>query len=257
MRSSRHDLAVKVALRFGVLGLILGGWQYAARGGDPLGMPSPIQTFRAIGDLVADGSLIQGLWVTNQAMVVGYVVSLAISLPLGIAMGLVPWIRRVGEPYLTILLALPMISVIPIVQGVFGLGFMSRVVVIILFAFTYMTVNTIVGVRSVDERLKEMATSFRASRWQMLRRVILPGATPGIFAGARLGLGRALIGMVVAELLLVSPGVGSMILDYQSGFQPPYVFGILLVTVLEGVLLMECAGWLERRLLWWREAGRS
>lgn len=247
------ESVIKGVLRMTVLALILGSWHIFARGGDALSVPSPADTFRAIGDLIGDGSLVRGLWITNQAMIIGYAISIAISLPLGIFMGLNENLRKIGEPYLTVLLALPTITLLPIVQAIFGLTFASRVIIIVLFAFTYMTVNTMVGVRVVDPQLKEMARSFKASRTQMLTKVILPGAVPGILSGARLGLGRALIGMIIAELLLVSPGIGSMILEYKAGFQPSFVFGILLVLILEGVILMGLATWFERRLLSWRE----
>lgn len=253
MSSRLRESAIKTGLRLMVLAMLLGGWHYLAGGGDALSLPSPAATFSAIGDLIGDGSLMRGLWATNQAMIVGFLIAIVISLPLGIVMGLHDGLRKIGEPYITILLALPTIAFLPIVQVVFGLTFTSRVIVIVLFAFTYMSVNTMVGVRIVDPQLKEMARSFNASRFQMLTKVVLPGAVPGILSGVRLGLGRALLGMIIAELLLVSPGIGSMILDYKAAFQPNFVFGILLVLVLEGVVLMGLATWLERRLLSWRE----
>ena len=85
-----------------------------------------------------------------------------------------------------------------------------------------------------------------------MRYVVLPAAVPGIMAGVRLGLGRAMIGMVVAELSLIGAGIGSLILDYQVRFQPAYVFAIILVVILEGVLLMEIARRLETRLGQWK-----
>jgi ABC-type nitrate/sulfonate/bicarbonate transport system permease component len=97
-----------------------------------------------------------------------------------------------------------------------------------------------------------MARSYLASPLQRMRFVILPAAVPGIMAGVRLGLGRAMIGMVVAELSLIGAGVGSLILDYQVRFQPAYVFAIILVVILEGVLLMEIARRLELRLGQWK-----
>jgi NitT/TauT family transport system permease protein len=251
--SRARRVAIKSALRGAVLALILATWQMLAQRSGPLGVPSVTKTLEATWTLLADGSLIRGLAVTNEAMVIGYVVSLAVSLPVGLAMGLRPGVKRLLEPYLTILIALPMIAVLPVAQVMFGLTLTSRVVVVVLFAFTYMTVNTMVGVETVDERLREMSRSFQASWWQTMRNVVLPGATPAIIAGARLGLGRAIMGMIVAELLLVSPGIGSMILDYQASFEPPYVFAILLVAVLEGVVLMQLAAVVEQRLLRWRD----
>ena len=91
-------------------------------------------------------------------------------------------------------------------QAIFGLGLGTRIVVVFIFAFVYITVNTEVGVRSVPGDIVEMARSFGASRWQRLTRVVLPHAFPAIMAGARLGLGRGVVGMVIAELFLVELG---------------------------------------------------
>jgi ABC-type nitrate/sulfonate/bicarbonate transport system permease component len=239
-------------LRVGILLAILSLWQLAGNDKIRLGMPTFTGTVGALVDMVTDGTLLDALWITNQAMIVGYLLAIGVSLPLGIAMGSSPAVERIAQPYLMILLAAPMIALVPVVQAAFGLTFVARVAVIFLFSFIYMTVNTMVGVRTVDHQLKEMARSFLASPLQRMRFVILPAAVPGIMAGVRLGLGRAMIGMVVAELSLIGAGVGSLILDYQVRFQPAYVFAIVLVVILEGVVLMEIARRLESRLSQWK-----
>jgi ABC-type nitrate/sulfonate/bicarbonate transport system permease component len=86
----------------------------------------------------------------------------------------------------------------------------------------------------------------------MLRRVTLPAAVPAIMAGVRLGMGRAIIGMVIAELSLIGAGIGSLILDYQVRFEPAYVFAIVLTAVVEGVVLIEIARRIESRFARWK-----
>jgi ABC-type nitrate/sulfonate/bicarbonate transport system permease component len=242
----------KVLLRSAILIVLLVLGQMGGNDEIRLGMPTFTGTMGALGEMVADGSLVEALWITNQALIVGYLLALVVSLPLGVAMGSSPAFERIAGPYLIILQAAPMIALVPIVQAALGLTFAARVAIVFLFSFIYMTINTMVGVRGVDPGLKEMSRSFLASPSQRMRFVILPAAVPGIMAGVRLGLGRAMIGMVVAELALIGAGVGSLILDYQVRFQPAYVFAIILVVVLEGVLLMEIARRLELRLSQWK-----
>lgn len=242
----------KVALRLAVLFTILGAWQLLGDDQSRLTMPTFTRTLAALAELISTGALIDGLWTTNQALIGGYALSLAVSLPLGVLLGTSIGAERVLQPYLTILLAAPMISVVPIIQAAFGLTLGARIAVVFLFAFIYMTINTTVGVRGVDSRLREMASSFGSTRLQMLRWVILPGAVPAIMAGVRLGLGRAIIGMIIAELVLVGAGIGSLIIEYETRIQPAYVFAIVLAVVLEGVLLMEIARRIEGRLAHWR-----
>lgn len=247
---------LKPVLRLGILALLLGGWQLIGNDEIQLAMPTFTRTMAALFDMLsvgfAEDSLLEGLVITNQALFGGFALALAVSLPLGIAMGSSRGVANIATPYLTVLLAAPMIALVPIVQVLLGLTLAARIAVVFLFSFIYMTVNTMVGVRTVDPALKEMSRSYLASRLQRMRYVILPAALPGIMAGVRLGLGRAMIGMVVAELSLIGAGVGSLILDYQVRFQPAYVFAIILVVVLEGVLLMEIARRFEMRFSQWK-----
>lgn len=247
---------LKPALRLGILALILGMWQLIGNDEVRLAMPTFTRTLAALTDLLsaglAEGSLLEGMIITNQALVGGYLLALAVSLPLGIVMGSSRGVAAVATPYLTVLLAAPMIALVPIVQLVFGLTLAGRIVVVFLFAFIYMTINTMIGVREVSAELKEMAHSFGATRPQMLRRVILPSAVPAIMAGVRLGLGRAIIGMIIAELSLIGAGIGSLILEFQVRFQPAYVLAIVLLAVLEGVILMEVARRVESRFARWK-----
>lgn len=249
---------LKPALRLGILAAVLGSWQLLGNDEVRLAMPTFTRTLAALFDLLSEGfaenSLLSGLIITNQALAGGYLLALAVSLPLGVVMGSSRAAARVATPYLMVLLAAPMISLVPIVQLVFGLTLTARIVIVFLFAFIYMTINTMVGVREVSPDLKEMARSFGASRGQMLRRVILPGSVPAIMAGIRLGLGRAIIGMIIAELSLIGAGIGSLILEFQVRFQPAYVLAIVLIAVVEGVILMEIARRVEGWFAKWKGA---
>lgn len=209
----------------------------------------------ALRDLVADGRLIDGMVATNQALVLGFGLAILFSVPFGLAMGLSAVTSRIAQPYLTIFLAVPTIALVPIVQVVFGLTLTARAVIVFLFCFVYIAVNTMVGVRTVDATLKEMAHSFGARTWPLVREVVLPGALPGVMSGIRLGLGRALVGMVVAELALVGAGVGSLIVEFQGRIQIAHVLAVVVAIVLEGVILMEIARRLELRLAPWRFSG--
>jgi ABC-type nitrate/sulfonate/bicarbonate transport system permease component len=254
--SNQRERWLKPVLRLGILAAFLGTWQLMGNDEIRLAMPTFTRTVAALGDLLSqgwgEGTLLEGMLITNQALLGGYAAALAVSLPLGILMGSSRGIANVAMPYLTVLLAAPMIALVPIVQLVFGLTLAGRIVVVFLFAFIYMTINTMIGVREVSPELKEMARSFGATRGQMLRRVILPSAVPAIMAGVRLGLGRAIIGMIIAELSLIGAGIGSLILEFQVRFEPAYVFAIVLLAVLEGVLLMEIARRVEIRFARWR-----
>jgi ABC-type nitrate/sulfonate/bicarbonate transport system permease component len=207
-----------------------------------LKMPTFTRTASSFLELARSGELWSAFVESNKAMVLGYVAALCFGIPLGIVLGSLPFAKRVLEPYLTALLVVPLIAILPLIQAIFGLGLLSRVVVVFLFAFVFMTVNTMVGVNEVDFELRSMARSFGAGRLEVLSRVTLPSAFPSIVAGSRLGLARAVVGMVIAELFLVSEGMGSLIIYYRTLFDSGAVFALAISLVLEGSLIMRLAG---------------
>lgn len=250
------DLLVETALgrlfvRITALLALIGIWQLA--GNDTIGLLFPTfgRTFTAFWELVSDGTLQLALLITNQTLFVGFLITLGIGVPLGVATARVSIMDRVVTPYLTFLVAIPMIALIPVVQALMGLTFAARVTVVVMFGIPYVIINTAVAVRRVDPVLTEMAVSFGATRWSVLRDVVLPAAVPGIMAGIRIALGQALIGMVVAELTIVGAGVGSLIADLQGRFRVAPVLAIAVSIVLEGVVLMTIVEWIERRLGRW------
>lgn len=241
----------RLVVRLAALALFLGAWQLA--GNDTIGLLFPTfgRTLAAFWDLVSDGTLQIALLITNQTLVAGFLIMLVVGVPLGIVTARIPIMDRIVTPYLTFLVAIPMIALIPVVQALLGLTFAARVTVVVMFGIPYVIINTAVAVRRVDPVLTEMAVSFGAHRWSVLRDVVLPAAVPGIMAGIRIALGQALIGMVVAELTIVGAGVGSLIADLQGRFRVAPVLAIAVTIVLEGVLLMTIVESIERRLGRW------
>jgi ABC-type nitrate/sulfonate/bicarbonate transport system permease component len=236
-------------LRLGILAILIGGWQIIGDDAARIRMPTFTRTAAAFWSMIESGELPAALFQSNIALLWGYLLALLVAVPLGIAMGSLALVRKIVTPYLTILLSTPLIAVLPILQAVFGLGLATRIVVVFIFAFVYITFNTAVGVRSVPADLDEMARSFGASGSQRLRKVVLPHAFPAIMAGARLGLGRGVVGMVIAELFLVSSGLGSLLSFYMTRFDAGFVLAIALTMVLEGVVIIALARKLEAALV--------
>ena len=235
-------------LRLGILLVVIAAWQAVGDDSARINMPTFTRTLASFRNLIVSGELPRALLASNVALFWGYLLALVISLPVGVAMGSLRAVRSLVNPYLIILLSTPLIAILPILQAIFGLGLGTRIVVIFIFAFIYMTINTEVGVRSVPDDLVEMARSFGASRWRRLTRVVLPHAFPAIMAGARLGLGRGVVGMVIAELFLVSSGLGSMLSFYMARFDAGSVLAIALTMVLEGVIIIALARGVERAI---------
>jgi ABC-type nitrate/sulfonate/bicarbonate transport system permease component len=246
-RWSRHGLTV-LGLRFGLLAVLLTGWQLIGNDAVRLRMPTFTRTITSWWNLTVNGDLLPRLLESNIAMVLGYTLALVVGISFGLAMGLLPKLGGVARPYLLALIALPMIGFLPLIQVMFGFGITSRVIVVFIVAFIYVTLNAEVGARAASASLHEMGRSFGASRWQSIRELVLPQAFPSIMAGSRLGLERAIGGMVLAELFLSGAGIGSLLTFHRNRLDAGAVFAIAITLVLEGVILLAIARRIERRL---------
>jgi ABC-type nitrate/sulfonate/bicarbonate transport system permease component len=239
-----------------LLTLVIGAvaWEVAARSVDSLLIPTFMGTVEGFVQLAGDPELWEALFISNQALVVGFVIALALGIPLGLAIGRFPTLERVTNVYLNILLVAPMAAIIPLLIMSFGLGFTSRVILIVMFAILVMVINARTGVRQIDPKLIEMARSFGASELAIWRRILLPGALPAIMSGIRISIGRAVEGMVIVELLMVSVGIGGLILNFRGRFQGELLYATIVYVIIEAFILLAVARWLEARVT--RTVGR-
>ncbi len=182
----------------------------------------------------------------------GWVLALVVGIAVGLVIGRFRLAFQLSTPYLTFLNALPVSTLVPVAVVLFGIGYPSRVLIVFLFAVVEVVLNTAAGVRYTDRELIEMARSFNATEWRLFRRIILPNSLPGIMAGVRIGTGRAVVGMVVVEILLVAVGVGKLILRYRSRFESADLYAVVLSLAIFGVVLLTLARMVERRVTRWK-----
>ena len=239
-------------LRIASLLTLGAAWEVAGRAGDAHLLPPLSKVASVWFDLLLSGQLFQALMVSLQALTLGFVLSVLLGVPLGLLMGRYRRIESFLEVYMTALLTVPMISFIPFLVIVFGLGLHSRVWIVFLFAFVIIAINTAAGVRNVDPVLTEMARSFGARESELFLKVILPAAAPMIMAGIRLGMARAVLGMVTSEMILAVVGFGSLLMTFGASFNSPALFATILTIVLLALALLALIQYLDRRLTPWR-----
>ena len=227
-------------------------WEIAGRTGDSRLLPPISKVLSAWFDLLVSGQLFHALSVSLQALAIGFVVSVLFGVPLGLLMGRYRRLEAFLDIYMTALLTVPMISFIPFLVIAFGLGLHSRVWIVFLFAFVIIAINTAAGVRNVDSTLTEMAKSFGAKESELFVKIILPAALPMIMAGIRLGMGRAVLGMVTSEMILAVVGFGAMLMTFSASFNSAALFATILTIVLLAVALLALIQNLDRRLTPWR-----
>lgn len=230
------------------------GWEAYARSLDSnLFIPTLTAVIGALIDLVQDAEF----WAAYRQTLVpfgwGLAAALSFGIPFGLLMGRSRVLTELSTPYVAFLNALPISTLVPVVVITFGIGMVARSAVVFLFAIVDIVLTTAAGVRYISPDFTEMAHSFGAGRWTLIRRIIVPGAMPGIAAALRVGSGRAVVGMVVMELLLVAVGVGRLISRYRDGFRSPELYAVIVSLAVFGLLVMAVVRWIERRTTRWRQ----
>lgn len=167
------------------LAVLLVVWEVAAQARANVLIPTFVESARALIELLVTGALWRPFLVSNQALVLGYVFAVLVGVPLGLATGRSQLLQRAFNPWIGILLAVPIAPLMPVVVSALGPTLAARTVIVFLFTFVYIAVNTRAGVRNIDPALIEMARSFGATERQIWRKILLPAAVPAVFAGLR------------------------------------------------------------------------
>jgi ABC-type nitrate/sulfonate/bicarbonate transport system permease component len=236
--------------------VFVGLWQMLAvrRVVPELFLPGPIDIANAFAAYVAKGQIWPDMWISGQELWWGFALSIVIGLPLGILIG---WYRRLNQafdPFITFFYSLPRVALTPLLIIWFGIGMNSKIAVVFLGAIFAIVINTAAGVKNIDPSLIKAARSFGASDAQLFRTVVVPGSVPFILTGLRLGLGHALTGVVVGELVAAQAGVGLMMATAGATFQTSKVFVGLVIVAAAGMILTYVLSRIERRFQSWKPA---
>jgi NitT/TauT family transport system permease protein len=246
----RHHLAGLLSVACG-----LALWEVLSRYvvANPLFLAAPSQIAGAVLSLAASGELWHHMGVSGLEFIVGYVIASVLGIALGLAMASSVLAKQVTQPWISGLYATPTIALAPLFILWCGIGIWSKVLVVIFLVLFPVTINTEAGLRTTSPRLIEMLRSFGASPRQIFLKVSLPSATPFILAGLKLGIGRGLIAVVVAELFGSRAGLGQLISQSADAFNMPALFAGVVVLAVAGIAMTAGFGWLERKLVPWTQ----
>lgn len=239
-------------IRAGALAVVLLGWELYGRSTNP----ALFAPFSAVVTEFVDMAIVSNeLWVATldsaRAMVVGFGIAIPVGTAVGLAIGRYRTVEYVLDPYISFLYALPMVVLIPLLIIWIGIGTPARIIIVFLECVFPIIINTIVGSKAVNQRLLDTASSFCATERQTIRTVVIPSMLPYIFTGIHVAVGAALVGMLLAEMLVVLRGLGGLIVSASNAYQPDRVMVTLLVLVAESLLLVGFIKWLRRKLMPW------
>jgi len=192
--------------------------------------PSPSEVARAFWFEWQTGALITHIWQSMQRVLVGSVLAIASSIPLGVAISTNPGVAAFFTPILRFFAVLAGIAWIPLATLWFGYGFGAITFIIFNAVFFVVVYNTILGVSRIPQTLRNAARSLGANRWQVLTEVVLPGALPNIATGIRTGLGFAWRGLIAAEIIATNAGLGYMVFLARDFYRTEViVLGMILI----------------------------
>jgi NitT/TauT family transport system permease protein len=249
-------LARNRGLLLGALALVLffAAWQavYLVVPLNPLFMSKPSLIFTGLMDLVTSGDLFHDLAVSAVPFLYGFTAAILVGVPVGIVMG---WRVRVGyalDPLMTVFYASPLVALAPLVVVFLGVGVSAKALIIFFLAVFPFIFNAYAGVRSVDPLLINVVRSLGGGEKDLYIKVIFPSVLPYIVAGARIAVGRALIGVLVGEFFAASEGIGYAIARFGDLMALDRMFACIFVVMVIAVLLTQGVRWAERAAFPWR-----
>ncbi len=248
------DPRVRLAIGSASIGTFLLAWELYARSGlvDPLFLPAPTAIAPRGWDLLASGDLWPDLAASGLEFAVGFLLAVVTAIPLGLAAG---WYRRLNymvNPFVATLYALPRVALVPWIILIFGIDFEPKVVMVFMGVFFPLLINTRDGVRTVNQDYLRLARSFGASRLRSFVTVVLPSTVPFILAGLRVGIGTGFIGLVIAEFITASAGLGHRIHVAGHVLDTPTVFVGIAVLAAASLALTRIVDLFERRFQGWQ-----
>lgn len=227
------------------------GWEVVGRSGRFPFVPPLSRVADAAVLLAARGELWRHGLRTLAAVLAGFALAALVGTVLGVLMGRSRWVDAVAGLYVDLFQVTPAAAKVPVLILLFGLGPESILATVVLFSVFVVTVNVRAGVRAVPPGLVEMARAFGAGEAVLLRRVVLPAALPLVLTGLRAGIGRAVNGAVLGEMLISIVGIGGLLMYYGGAFRMDVLCALILGIALLATALMGAVRAVERRVLRW------
>jgi NitT/TauT family transport system permease protein len=237
---------------------ILGGlaiWEILARLllENELLIPPPSSVARSFWHLTLSGQLNKHFTATLIEFAYGFSTACIVGVVIGYFMGMYKRFDEIMDPWIATLYSIPIITVVPLIIIWFGIGMMSKVIVVFKITAVAIILNTAAGIKNLDPVWLELAKSLRLSSWETTYKIRFPGALPYIITGMRLGVGRALLGVIVAELMAANAGLGYMLRDSSETWDSPKLFVTVFLLAAIGLVSFNLIKRFERRMAPWRQ----
>lgn len=236
------------------IGAFFSAWELLGRMADIFVVAPATVVLARLGQMIASGEIVEPTVATLGIAGTGFVIATVLGVMTGVLVGLSRRAAEVLDPVINGAYATPMSMLIPVLGIYFGLEFRGKVFLVVVFSVFVIIINTAAGIRQVPPPLVEAARSFGVSKRGMYTKVLAPSASPYILTGLRIGLGRAVQGAIVAELLLRVDNLGQFLIEAAGTFDIPTLLAATFFVTMLAAIAMLGARILEWRLLRWRRA---
>jgi NitT/TauT family transport system permease protein len=254
LRHNWHLLMIPIAIGFALL-----LWESASRwsGLPAFILPSPAAVFNRTVRAIQDGTLIRHTLATLIEVLGGLILGTISAIILGYGLAKSRTVERFLSPYIVASQSIPIVAIAPLLVIWFGPGRLSKIMISALIVFFPILINTIVGIRSVPEDLRDLMRSLRATRWQVFSRLEVPAAMPVLLGGLKVGATLSVIGAVVGEFVGANEGLGFLINIGRGVYDTTLVYTAVIALVALAMTLFSLVALLERHLLAWRDTGET
>lgn len=224
-------------------------WEIVGRTADLIAFPPLTEIFAALWTFLTDGSIIDSLGVSLITLALGMAISILGGITIGALMGRLRTVEYALDVYINAAMAAPMVAFVPIFILIFGIGYPTRVLTVVIFAIFPIIVNTFAGIRNVDPAIVEMGKSFGANERQLFWQVRVPAAFPILLAGIRLGTARGVKGLINGEVLVAVVGLGALVERYGTPFSMDRLWALIFFLVALALAVVKLVEFGSRRLV--------
>lgn len=230
-----------------ILLLLIAGTEYAVNTGkiNRLFLASPSQSFEEFLYMTKNQLLWSSVILTIEEAVVGYLLSALAGVALGILFVSLPTVEKVLSPYFSALMAIPKTAIMPLLIVWFGVGFKSKVVLVMLFCTFTVLFNTVAGAKQTKQEHLKVMKAFGANRWQCITKLYIPSALPSIFSALRITAASAITGVIFAEIAASRGGIGYLLNEAQAVFNTPRLYLLIIIATLVSVAFVKLINLLE------------
>ena len=246
-----------VLLALGLPVVLVAVWWFASAGSTDFYFPPLSKIVEVFPETWFGPRLVDDVLPSLARLAIGYLAALVVGIALGVLIGSNRWVRALTEPLLEFLRAVPPPVLVPILMLMAGIGDLMKVLVIATGCLWPVLLNTVEGVRGVDQVLADTCRSYRIRGRLRLWHLVLRGASPQIVTGARQALSIGIILMVISEMFVANSGIGFTVIQFKDGFRIPQMWSGVILLGLLGVLLSVVFRLVEHRVLGWYHGLRA